>query len=525
MENTLSWPLIHAARYHGERIATRGGPEPLTYRELARRVGALGAGLQRLGVERGGVVAVLAENSRRHLECWLAISAHGRILNDLNIRLAAAELAYMIDHCESRVLLVDAALLETARALRERCPLLERLVFLDDGPCPDDCSSYEELMALDPLPLPELDAETVAAISYTGGTTGVPKGVMLTHANLIANARHNMIACSYGSEDTYLHSAPMFHVADASLTLAITWSGGRHEFLPRFDAAAVSAAIVEHGVTVLVMVPTMIQAWLAELEANPIELGGVRFMIYAGSPIGRDLQARAIARLPFGLYQGYGMTETAPSLTFLTAEDHRLGGTGEEPYRTRLGSAGRPLRGVQVEIRDGDGAPIADGEIGEIWARGPNVMAGYWRQPQATEHALVDGWYRTGDAGRVDADGYIYLVDRIKDMIISGGENVYSVEVEQALLSHEAVVEAAVFGVPDPRWGEAVTAAVVLAAGSEVSVEELIAHCRTQIAGYKTPRSIELRSEPLPKSGVGKILKHELRARHWEGAERLISGA
>ena len=525
MENTLSWPLVHAARLYGERIATRGSPGPLTYRDLAHRVGGLGTGLARLGLQPASVVAVLAENSWRHLECWLGIPAHGRILNDLNIRLAPAELAYMLDHCECRALFVDAALLDTARELRERCPLLELLVFTDDGLCPEDCESYEELVALAPAPLPELPGEELAAVSYTGGTTGVPKGVMLTHANLIANSRHNMMACEYGADDVYLHSAPMFHVADASLTLAITWSGGRHEFLPRFDPAAVSAAITEHGVTVLVMVPTMIHAWLAELEANPIDLHGVRFMVYAGSPISRDLQAQAIARLPFGLYEGYGMTETAPSLTFLTAEDHRLGGTGEEPYRTRLGSVGRALRGVQVEIRDPAGKEAAVGEIGEICARGPNVMAGYWRQPEATSQALVDGWYHTGDAGRADADGYIYVVDRIKDMIISGGENVYSVEVEQALLRHEAVVEAAVFGVPHPRWGEAVTAVVTLAAGAEVSVEELIAHCRTLIAGYKTPRAIELRSEPLPKSGVGKILKHELRARHREAAERAAAGS
>jgi long-chain acyl-CoA synthetase len=525
VENTLSWPLVHAARLHADNVATRGAPGPLSYRDLARRIGGLGAGLARLGLAPGSVAAVLAQNSWRHLECWLGIPAHGRVLNDLNTRLAPAELAYMLDHCESRALFVDAALLDTARALRERCERLEHLVFLDDGPCPPDCESYEELVASEPAPLPELDGEELAAISYTGGTTGVPKGVMLTHANLIANSRHNMIACGYSEHDVYLHSAPMFHVADASLTLAITWSGGRHEFLPRFDPAAVSAAIAEHGVTVLVMVPTMIHAWLAELEANPVGLQGVRFMIYAGSPISRDLQAQAIARLPFGLYEGYGMTETAPSLTFLTAEDHRLGGTGEEPYASRLGSVGRPLRGVQVQIRDDAGVEAAAGEIGEICARGPNVMVGYWRQPEATSQALVDGWYRTGDAGRADADGYIYVVDRIKDMIISGGENVYSVEVEQALLRHEAVVEAAVFGVAHPRWGEAVTAAVTLVEGSRVSAEDLIEHCRTLIAGYKTPRTIELRTEPLPKSGVGKILKHELRARHQQDAQGAVAGS
>jgi long-chain acyl-CoA synthetase len=525
VENTLSWPLEHAARLHGDRLATLGGPEPVTYRELKRRVGGLGAGLERLGLQRGSVAAVLAENSRRHLECWLGVPAHGRVLNDLNIRLATAELTYMLTHSEARALFVDAALLESARELRERCEHLEHLVYLGDGPCPEDCEPYEQLVALDPAPAPELDGDDLAAISYTGGTTGVPKGVMLSHANLIANAKHNAMVNDYREDDVYLHSAPMFHVADACPTLAVTWAGGTHAFLPRFDAAAVSAAIVEHGVTILVMVPTMIRTWLAELTANPIDLRGVRFMVYAGSPISTNLQLEAIERFPFELFQGYGMTETAPSLTYLTGEDHRLGAAGGEPYRTRLGSVGRPLRGVQVEIRDGDGSEVAPGEIGEVWARGPNVMLGYWRQPEATSHALVDGWYRTGDAGRSDDDGYVYLVDRIKDMIVTGGENVYSVEVEQVLLRHDAVLEAAVFGVPDARWGEAVTAVVVVAEGEQLDAESLIEHCRGHIAGYKVPRAIEVRTDPLPKTSVGKILKNELRAPYWEGAERLISGS
>jgi acyl-CoA synthetase (AMP-forming)/AMP-acid ligase II len=259
----------------------------------------------------------------------------------------------------------------------------------------------------------------------------------------------------------------------------------------------------------------MIRTWLAELAAHPIDLSGVRFMVYAGSPISTSLQLEAIERFPFRLYQGYGMTETAPSLTYLTGEDHRLGAAGGEPYRTRLGSVGRPLRGVQVEIRGADGSEVAPGEIGELWARGPNVMLGYWRQPEATSHALVDGWYRTGDAGRSDEDGYVYLVDRIKDMIVTGGENVYSAEVENALAAHPAVAASAVIGVPDPDWGERVHAVVVLLPDHQVTAQEIRAHCKTLIAGYKSPRTVEFVAA-LPMSGAGKILKRELRKNYSE---------
>jgi long-chain acyl-CoA synthetase len=223
------------------------------------------------------------------------------------------------------------------------------------------------------------------------------------------------------------------------------------------------------------------------------------------------------------LAQFYGMTETAPTVTHCTPEDHRRGAAGEEPYKTRLRSMGAPVPGVQVQIRAEDGTELAPGEIGEVWIRGANVMLGYWKRPEATEAALVEGWYRSGDAAYADKDGYLYMADRLKDMIISGGENVYSVEVESALVGHTSVLEAAVFGVPDKQWGEAVHAVTVVAEGEDVSVADLIAHCRGRVAHFKVPRSIELRTTALPKSGAGKILKRELRDPHWAGQERRVN--
>jgi long-chain acyl-CoA synthetase len=267
----------------------------------------------------------------------------------------------------------------------------------------------------------------------------------------------------------------------------------------------------------------MLDMLLRALDEHPADLSSLRNVQYAASPISAELQRRALERFQCELAQFYGMTETAPTVTHCTPEDHRRGAAGEEPYKTRLRSMGAPVPGVQVQIRDEQGAELPCGEIGEVWVRGPNVMLGYWRRPEATEAALVDGWYRSGDAAYADGDGYLYMVDRLKDMIITGGENVYSVEVESALLEHPSVLEAAVFGGPDPRWGEAVQAAAVCAEGRQVTVAELIAHCRERLAGFKVPREIELRSAPLPKSGPGKVLKRELREPYWAGRRRRVS--
>jgi long-chain acyl-CoA synthetase len=414
------------------------------------------------------------------------------------------------------VLAVDAERLEVARELRERCDCLRELVFLGDA-APEDCRPYAELVAGEPAAPPDdLPSDALATISYTGGTTGRPKGVMLSHRNMLANAKHNAMVAVYRHDDRYLHAGPMFHVADTSQTFPLTWAGGTHVMLPRFDPERVLAMVVEHGVTILVLVPTMLRLFLDLVEQRGADVSSLRLLWYAAAPISPELQRRALRTLDCDLLQGYGMTEAAPSVTFLSAEDHRRG--------DRLGSVGTAAAGVQAEIRDvADGRRLPDGEVGEICVRGPNVMLGYWNRPDATEEALVDGWYRTGDMGYADEGGYFFLVDRLKDMIVTGGENVYSIEVEQALMQHPAVAEVAVFGIPDERWGETVHAVVV--ARAEITTEELVAHCRGFVAGYKVPRSIEIRTDGLPKSGAGKILKHELRRPHWEGRERQVSGA
>jgi long-chain acyl-CoA synthetase len=501
----LSWPLEHALQVHGERTALIEGDRRLTYRELGARVSRLGGALDRLGLPPGAFVGTLAGNTAAHLESWLAVPAYGRVINSLNHRLAPDELAFMIDDSGTRVLVADDARLDAARTLLGRCEALEHLVHAGDDRTPDDCIPYEALLDdSEPVAPPDLSAGTLAAISYTGGTTGLPKGVMLTHGNLVANAKHFLFQDALTPEDRYVHAGPLFHVADSTMVFCVTWAGGTHIMLDRFDVPRLVRAIEQHGATVLVLVPTMIQMLLEHLAQDSAELGSLRLLHYAAAPMPERLLERAMRTLPCDFLHGYGMTEAAPGVTYLSPADHRAG--------RHLHSVGHAIPGVQVQIRDPFDRPLPDGQIGQVCVRGPNVMLGYWNREEATREVLSDdGWYRTGDAGRLDG-GYLYLADRLKDMIVSGGENVYSIEVENAIASHPRVREVAVVARPDERWGERVHAIIVPEPGADLDETAIVEHCRPRIAGFKLPRSVEFRHEPLPKTGAGKVLKGELRA-------------
>ena len=511
--------LAHAARFRGAAAAVIDGEVRFDYATLERRVAGLGGGLRAMGLIDGDVVAVLALNSYRHLECWLGIPRVGLVLNELNTRLAAAEIAFVLDDCETRALVVDDAFLEVGRELLATCPSVRHLVHASDTPA-TDAIDYESLVDQPAAAVAETRSDDLAGIFYTGGTTGRPKGVMLTHGNLIANAKAILIGLRYTGDDRYLHAGPMFHLADGASTFAVTWVGGAHVFVPSFAPAPVAATIEAERITTSVLVPTMINM-LANDPATPgHDLSSLRCIFYGGSPMPAAVLSRALEVVGCEMVQLYGMTEAAPAATLCRIE----GPITDEPWATRLRSAGVPFVGVEVTVRREDGSIAAVDEVGEVWLRGPNIMAGYWRRPEETAAALTDdGWYRSGDAAKVDADGYLYIVDRLKDMIISGGENVYCAEVESALSTHPAVLEVAVFGVPDERWGEAVHAAVVLREPGLATDQDLLEHCREQIAGYKVPRSFELLDEPLPKSGAGKILKRELREPHWRNRSVAIS--
>ncbi len=519
----LGQALARAASLFGDHPAVIDGERRVSYTELAARVAGLGGGLRDLGVRPGEVVALLAQNSLEHLECWLGIPRCGAVLNDLNYRLAAPELEFVLNDSDAVALIVDGAFAELGVSLTERCRSIKHLIRCGDGESQAGVVRYEDLIAADPAS--DIGAgEQLAGIFYTGGTTGLPKGVMLTHSNMLANAKHVLVSLHYREDDRYLHSGPMFHLADGLSTYAITWLGATHVIVPAFEPELVARTIEAERVTACVLVPTMINMIVNSPSAMARDLTSLRQVFYGGSPMPSELQRKAFDAIDCEWVQLYGMTE-ATALVSMCRLDHRRALAGEEPEATRIRSAGVPVIGVHVEVRRSDGSRADAGEPGEIWVRGPNMLAGYWRRPEETSAVLdTDGWYHSGDAAYMDEDGYLYVVDRVKDMIISGGENVYSTEVENAIYSHPAVLEAAVFGIPDPeKWGERVHAAVVLKPGARLDEAELIAHCRERIAGYKLPRAIEFHSEPLPKSGAGKLLKRTLREPHWQGQERRVS--
>jgi acyl-CoA synthetase (AMP-forming)/AMP-acid ligase II len=521
---TLDTPLRRAAMVQPGKIGLIDGDHQLTYRQLAQRVARLRGGLRAIGCQSGDRVAGLALNSFRHFEAWFAIPTANLIFNDLNFRLSINELQFIIEDSTPRVLLADSRHWEAAVALRDRCAGLTQLVWLDDGPSPDGSPTWDELAAHDAVPPPaDLDADCVAGITYTGGTTGLPKGVMQTHGNLMVNAKHMLWANPLFETDRFLHLTPMFHSAGVANMYAQTMVAGAQITCPGFEPDLVGRMIEQHSVTVCVLVPTMINLFLNHPATAGRDLSSWRMCLYAASPMPVSLLQRAMAELPCGFSQGYGMTEMCPHVSQLGAADHAKAIEGDPDALRRLASAGTPCIGVDVEVRRADGTACEVGEVGEITVRGPNMMPGYWNRPAETAAAFTDdGWYRTGDLAWLDDGGYLFIVDRAKDMIVTGGENVYTTEVENALASHPAVLELAVFGVPHPEWGESVHAEVVLKPGTHVTDAELVEHCRAHIAGFKVPRSIAFREAPLPKSAAGKILKREMRAAHWDGQARSI---
>jgi acyl-CoA synthetase (AMP-forming)/AMP-acid ligase II len=395
------------------------------------------------------------------------------------------------------------------------------VIYLGEGETPADLLGsqnlldYETLLAeAESLPMGERGGGDLAGIYYTGGTTGFPKGVMLSHANLLHSALYGLPDFGSDNEAVYLHAAPMFHLADGSLGVGVTLAGATHVFIPAFDPEATLRAIDTYRVTGILLVPTMLQMLFDHPRFADYDISSLALIVYGASPMPQALLERIMQTIPeMQLVQGYGQTELAPICTLLMPEDHQLDG----PLVHRRGSVGRPVVGVEVKIVDEELNSVATGETGQIAVRGNNTMMGYWNKPEQTAATLVDGWVLTGDAGYFDEDGYLYLMDRVKDMIITGGENVFSVEVENALTSHPGVQMAAVIGIPSEEWGEAVHGIVIADPDNTPTEKELIAHCKERIAGYKCPKGITFRSEEFPLSGAGKVLKTELRKPFWEG--------
>ena len=514
--------LEQAASLHGQRLALAEGATRLRYAETCTRVRRLAAALLGLGLRPAMHLGILAPNSHRYYEVFFASHWAGMPLAPLNTRLGTAELEFMLRDGRVCALFAGRDQLALALALRERVPGLAHVIALD-GSAPDGVFDYEALLAGgNPLAAAARDwrEDDCLQLCYTGGTTGRPKGVMLSHRNLLANAEHAQAVHGFRAADRWLHVAPMFHAADAWASVAMTAVGAQHHFLPGFTPDGFLDAVETEGITVTILVPTMIHAVLAHPGVRERNLRSLRLLLFGAAPMPLDRLLEAASCFGPILAQAYGLTETSPFLTLQRLEE--LDWSSEEG-RARLRSCGRAAPGVELRVVDAEDRPLPAGEAGEVVARGPNVMLGYFRRPEETARVLRDGWLHTGDIGRLDAQGFLTLVDRAKDVIVTGGENVYSTEVESALYEHPGVREAAVIGVPDPRWGEAVHAIVVLRPGVQLDPAELIRHCHERIAGYKCPKRVTLRDAPLPKSGPGKILKSELRRPFWEGHEtRLV---
>ncbi|GAA4821194.1 long-chain fatty acid--CoA ligase [Actinomycetospora corticicola] len=499
---TMSAALQRALTVAPEATAVVCPHATLTYRELAERIGRLIGAFDGLGLTPGDRVAVLSSNCHRFLELYLALPAAGLVVVPLNTRHSDAERRYAITDSGAEAFFTDRD--------------VEGIDGLDVTVIGLGAESEALIGSSTPAAWSATVAEhDLAGIFYTGGTTGAAKGVMLTHGNLVANAFH-FLACWPFTEDTrFMVVAPMFHAAGTIGTLATIWAAGTQVIVPAFTPGGVLDVVEHERVTATLVVPTMMDALAVEQRERPRDVSSLRWLSHGSSPAARELLRRTHATFPqASMLHIYGLTETSPIVTLHPDEQLRL----DSP---RAMSCGRPAVGVEVVVIDPvERTPLAAGEVGEVAIRGANVTPGYWHKPDETAKVLTGGWFTSGDLGYLDDAGYLFLVDRAKDMIVSGGENVYSAEVENALYSHPAVVEAAVFGIPDERFGEAVHAVVQVR--TSVGADELVAHCRRTIAGYKVPRSVALQEDPLPKSGAGKILKRSLRDEHWHGREMQI---
>jgi len=504
----------------GDRLAAVHRGQRVTYRQLARRVRAVACALDGTDVSPGGSVATLLGNSLEHLELWLAIPASGRVLCDLNTRLTLAEHDYMVTDAHASLLVCDDSTLDIATRLLEADNAVRSLVHVGDTP-PPGADSYEDYVDTRVTPLPRPSPDDTAGIFYTGGTTGTPKGVLHTHASLVANARHLLAAHPFEPTDRYLHAAPMFHLADGSFSLASTAAGACHFFLNGFSPERLATSVTDAAINQLLLVPSMIAMLLADPVADATDWACVERLFYGASPMPAELQRRVSDLLGCELAQMYGFTEGGLA-TDLDGDAHRRGLAGEEPWAQRLRSAGLPLNDVDIEVRDSAGQKCETGAAGEVHVRGPNIMSGYHGLGELTGSVLdKDGWYATGDVGHMDDGGFLFIVDRAKDMIITGAENVYSPEVESVLASFPGVAECAVIGIPDDTWGETVHAFVN--ATEPVDPDDLDAHCRSLLAGYKIPRSYTIGSDPLPRSAIGKVLKTELREPYWKDRDRRVN--
>src|SRR5713101_8400971 len=491
--------LGRAARYFPERTALAANGTRSTFRELHARVERIAAALTKHGFKAGDRLAILLPNESDYIELIYACAWLGVIAIPLNTRLSAKEIDNILADAKPRGLIRHSSLPVPTAQVSWQLVLDQEALDLTDHACA----------------APIYDPNAVLTLIYTSGTTGRPKGVEITHANILENVYHTNFWFPLEEAAVHLHAAPIFHIADFPFMFAAPAFGACQVTIPKFNPQTFCETVQRERVTHTVLVPTMINMLTQSPELQKYDLSTLRHLGYGGSPMAPELVHRTRQVLPnVKLVQVYGLSETG----FLTGlQDH-------EHTEDKLTSCGRPCMGIDVCVVDPTGKEVETGKTGELVARGANIMRSYWNKPEETKLAFRNGFFRTGDIGYQDANGYFYILDRLKDMIVTGGENVYSGEVEAVIYTHPAVREVAVFGIPDPKWGEIVKAVVVLKPGKTLTAEELIAYCRRSLANFKVPRSIQFSQTELPKSGSGKILKRLLRDAAWASQERAVAG-
>ncbi|MGH1374469.1 MAG: long-chain-fatty-acid--CoA ligase [Cellvibrionaceae bacterium] len=514
--------LLHRnVQQNASREAISFEGQSWTYAELHQRVARMAGALRNLGVKDGERVALMSLNSSRYIEYLMAVPWANGVVNPVNTRWSAAETVYSLKDSGTRILMIDKAFAPLLPEIKAQAEFLEHIIYADDGDTPEGAHNYETLLKqAQPIEDACRGGDDLAGIFYTGGTTGFPKGVMLSHSNFMTSAISLALAAETPDAPRYMHAAPMFHIADMATVLMTFLRGGTQVVVRAFDPDTVQATVRDQHVTDALLVPTMVQMLLDSPNFDAANFSSWQRMIYGASPMPSATLDRMIESLPLvKLYQAYGMTELAPLATVNPPENH----TAEARESGLIRSAGRSGVLQDVRIVDENRQECPRGQVGEITVRGPNVMQGYWGKPEQTAQAIVDGWMHTGDGGYMDENGFVFVVDRVKDMIISGGENIYSAEVESVVSQHPQVSQCAVIGIPSEQWGEAVHVVIVPASENfSLTVEALRDFCRAHIAGYKCPQSIST-LEALPLSGAGKILKTELRKPYWEGHDKGVA--
>jgi fatty-acyl-CoA synthase len=514
-----------AVRYFGNKVGIVDGDKRYTYAEYDARINRFANALTNLGISQGDVVSFITYNSHQLLEAYYAIPQIAAVLNPINIRLSHHEIEYILNHAEAKVLCFHEDFLPLVENIRENLPKVEHFIILESDSGPKWVKDFETLLQAASqdakVDLDTVDENAVVELFYTSGTTGPPKGVMVTNRSLYIHTLTAIIGFRASDKDTLLHVVPLFHVNGWGTPQFLTAVGGKHVILRQVDFKEMLRLIEEEKVTKLLGVPTIFNGLLQHPDLKKHDLSSLEEIIIGGAPSPYSLIEALEEEIGCRAYVGYGLTETTPFITIARPKQHIE--EDEAIRRTYQVKTGLPLVGTRIRIVDENGNDVPDDEksIGEIVVRSNHVMHGYLKDEEATDEVIVDGWFHTGDMAVINKEGYYTIVDRKKDIIISGGENISSVEVEKVIQDHPAVFEVVVIGIPDEKWGEVPKALVVLKPGETATEKDIIAHVKAQLANYKAPKSVEFRDE-FPKGGTGKVLKRELREEYWEGFTKKV---